>query len=318
MTEDDNKAGLELGVYGDKAELPRFGIADIIATVVSVLWVLVIGLVFLFGDGSGLVAGVMTGLVIAMPVALIWTVALAIKTSWQLREEAAHLQKSIDALRHAQVVHNQAATAPSLQNTPAPQNSSPSAPQRDPISTRPANTPSAAPSDPQPSLELTTNLPARDPITVEEFIRALNFPNDETDRPGFRALAKAMDDPDAGRLIRAAQDILTLLSQDGIYMDDLHPDRAKPETWRRFAEGERGKTVADLGGVRDRIPLGLTTKRMREDVVFRDAAHHFLRYFDKTFVAFAIEATDQEIADLSETRSARAFMLLGRVAGTFD
>ncbi len=34
-------------------------------------------------------------------------------------------------------------------------------------------------------------------------------------------------------------------------MDDLRPDRAKPEVWRKFAKGERGRTIAGLGGVRD-------------------------------------------------------------------
>ena len=52
--------------------------------------------------------------------------------------------------------------------------------------------------------------------------------------------------------------MLTLLSQDGIYMDDLRPDRARPEAWRQFAEGARGREVAALGGVRDRSSLALT------------------------------------------------------------
>ena len=56
---------------------------------------------------------------------------------------------------------------------------------------------------------------------------------------------------------------------------------------------------------------------MRQDPIFRDAAHHFLRRFDKTFVEFEPTATDSEISDLGETRTARAFMLLGRVAGIF-
>ena len=57
---------------------------------------------------------------------------------------------------------------------------------------------------------------------------------------------------------------------------------------------------------------------MRQDTVFRDAAHHFLRQFDKTFTEFEKNASDQNVADLAETRTARAFMLLGRVTGTFD
>ena len=88
--------------------------------------------------------------------------------------------------------------------------------------------------------------------------------------------------------------MLTLLSQDGIYMDDLQPDRAKPEIWRRFAQGERGRTIAALGGVRDRSSLALTAARMREDTVFRDAAHHFLRTFDRTFQEFEKNASDQD------------------------
>jgi hypothetical protein len=57
---------------------------------------------------------------------------------------------------------------------------------------------------------------------------------------------------------------------------------------------------------------------MREDTVFRDAAHHFLRRFDKLLLALEPEASDEELVDLSNTRTARAFMLLGRVTGTFD
>ena len=58
--------------------------------------------------------------------------------------------------------------------------------------------------------------------------------------------------------------------------------------------------------------------RLREDPIFRDAGHHFLRAFDKAFVSFEATATDGDLIDLSDTRTARAFMLLGRVTGTFD
>ena len=92
----------------------------------------------------------------------------------------------------------------------------------------------------------------------------------------------------------------------------------EPEIWRRFAAGERGRPIAALGGVRDRSSLALSAARMKQDTIFRDAAHHFLRRFDKSFSEFEEIANDAEIAALSGTRTARAFMLLGRVAGTFD
>lgn len=101
-------------------------------------------------------------------------------------------------------------------------------------------------------------------------------------------------------------------------MDDMRPDLARPEIWRRFAGGERGRVIAALGGIRDRSSLALTAGRMKQDPIFRDAAHHFLRRFDQMFAQFEKTASDGEIQELAGTRTARAFMLLGRVAGIFD
>jgi hypothetical protein len=131
-------------------------------------------------------------------------------------------------------------------------------------------------------------------------------------------MRRALADRQTAQLIQASQDVLTLLSQDGIYMDDLRPDRPRPDLWRRFALGERGRTVSALGGVHDRSSLALAAGRMRSDTIFRDAVHHFLRKFDQTLTGFEKRATDTDLAELGDTRTARAFMLLGRVAGTFD
>ena len=57
---------------------------------------------------------------------------------------------------------------------------------------------------------------------------------------------------------------------------------------------------------------------MRDDVVFRDAVHHFLRKFDLVFTEFCVDANDDNLTLFAATRSGRAFMLLGRIAGTFD
>ena len=57
---------------------------------------------------------------------------------------------------------------------------------------------------------------------------------------------------------------------------------------------------------------------MRQDSIFRDAAHHFLRSFDRSFSSIAGELSDSEIVPMAETRTSRAFMLLGLVAGIFD
>lgn len=160
--------------------------------------------------------------------------------------------------------------------------------------------------------------PERVPVSVVEFIKALNFPDNAEDREGFRVLRRAFEERQLGKLLRASQDVLTLLSQDGIYMDDLNPDKPLPSVWRKFAHGERGLTVAALGGIRDRSALTLAKTRLKNDPIFRDATHHFLRQFDHILVEFEQSAEDGELLEMSETRSARAFMLLGRIAGSFD
>lgn len=156
------------------------------------------------------------------------------------------------------------------------------------------------------------------PLAKEDYISALNFPQNTEDHAGFAALKKALSDSQAKYLVTASQDVLTLLSQDGVYMDDLKPEMARPELWRRFAQGERGRQISDLGGIRDGETLAKVTQRMKTDPIFRDTAHHFLRLFDRGFSKFEPEAEDRDISALADTRTARAFMVLGRVAGTFD
>ncbi len=156
------------------------------------------------------------------------------------------------------------------------------------------------------------------PLSHEDFIRAANFPRNAEDRVGFAVLRLALQNDKTSPFIQASQDILTLLSQEGIYMDDLTPEKTRAETWRHFGQGKRGKDIAPLGGIRDRSLLETVASKMREDTVFRDAVHHFLRKFDLVFTEFCEDASDDDLAQFSETRSGRAFMLLGRIAGTFD
>ena len=313
--------------------------AELAAVVASLAWIGVAAIYFVYKPVEGGTLGlVMTGLIVLLPIALLWVAVSMSRSVRSLRDEAARLQAAVDAMRNAFVAHNQTGAGnlkPSvekkLDEIAAAQRQTETAlatftSRRDTALTVPSAdlkaalvAPQAWTGDEQPGLALGT--PAEDmrpPLSVADFIRALNFPETPEDKAGFRALRLALDDRTTSKLIRAAQDVLTLLSQDGIYMDDLKPERAKPEVWRRFAQGERGRAISALGGVRDRSSLALTAGRMREDPVFRDAAHHFLRQFDRTFQEFEKNASDQDMAEFAETRTARAFMLFGRVTGTFD
>ncbi len=318
---------------------PRYAASDLIAGVLCLVWLAMVGGFFLFAgnasNSSGTVGAIMVLVAIFLPVALIWVAAITARTARSLRAEARRLQTAIDAMHQAYLGQNNASrplverkldeivTATKQAETAIATFTS----RRDSEATQASADRKAAlltplqprHGDDQPTLALGT--PAEDlaiPVSVADFIRALNFPDSPEDKDGIRALRRALDDRALAKLIRAAQDVLTLMGQDGIYMDDLKPDRARPEIWRRFAGGERGKTIAALGGVRDRSSLALTAGRMRQDTIFRDAAHHFLRQFDRTVADFEKNASDQEISELAETRTARAFMLLGRVTGTFD
>lgn len=317
---------------------------EVAALIISVLWMAGVGLFFLMVpprtnpdvpfDSLRIVLILMA---LFLPVAMIWVAAAASRSARVMREESQRLQLAVDGLRETYLQDRTAnvQNPASVKETPsvgaklqeialASQKADPVplatfASKRETRALRDAPVAPAQPVDDQPALALgTTAEDMTPPLPRPDLVRALNFPDTDQDTEGFAALRRALKDRNARQLVQASQDMLTLLSQDGIYMDDLRPDRARPEIWRRFAQGERGRTMAALGGVRDRSSLALTAGRMREDTIFRDAAHHFLRKFDNMLLSFETDASDEDLIALSETRTARAFMLLGRVTGAFD
>jgi hypothetical protein len=306
---------------------------EIAALAASLLWLLLAGSHLMLGGGSaeggiGLLLGLM---LLVMPVGLIWVAALALRAMHVMRAESARLQTAIDALRQAYIAQTQGGKGEAPHPVLMKRLEEIAGAQRNFEAilamvggVRTGEAPAAIAgtaqaAEDQPALSLGTPAEAaRPPLSRADFIRALHFPETAEDRAGFAALRRALKDRSAAKLIQAAQDVLTLLSEHGVYMDDLSPDMARPEVWRSFAQGARGRAIAGLGGIHDRSALALAATRMKEDPIFRDAAHHFLRRFDQQFTAFAAQATDEEISAFAMTRTARAFMILGRVAGTFD
>ncbi len=315
---------------------------ELVAGILSVFWVVSVLAYILTsppGDDVKTLGLVMTLLIVFLPLALIWVAVITLRSVRDLRAETARLQAAVDAMRASYLQASSQLQAAVLKPSVEKKLDEIAAAtkqaetvlatftsRRDTALTQPSADRKAALAMPKPDPEaeeprLALGTPAeemRPPLSMADFICALNFPESPDDKEGFRALRMALEDRSVAKLIRAAQDVLTLLSQEGIYMDDLKPEMARPDVWRRFAAGERGRTIAALGGIRDRSSLALTAARMREDTIFRDAAHHFLRTFDRTFAAFERNASDADLADLADTRTARAFMLLGRVAGVFD
>lgn len=292
------------------------------------VWLLAGAVFFLLADFAAMDNVTLAMLAVGMflPAVLISMVLLLANAMSEIRSEAGLLQGSIDELRRSMLQRNQPESDLPPIATQKIEQLSAQAEQTETrltmfFSQRAREGRSLQPGqqDPQALLALagfeTAPSDALDPATL---IRALHFPEDENDTDGFTALRRALADARVAPLIKAAQDVLTRLAQEGIYMDDLRPDRARPDFWRAFAQGTRGALVAPLGGIRDRSCLALSSGRMRSDPEFRAAVHLFLREFDKVLSAFEPTADDAQIAALSDTRSARAFMLLGRVNGVFS
>lgn len=171
----------------------------------------------------------------------------------------------------------------------------------------------------QPALPLEPETAPPAGIRWDSVVRALDFPRDEKDRKGFAALRAALKEREFADLLQAAEDVLTLLSADGIYMEDFALEPARVEDWIAYAGGARGADVSAVGGIVDEETLTIVHGRMRSDVIFRDSALHFLRRFDRLIGRMARElGADPMILDAADSRTGRAFMIIARVTGAFD
>ncbi|WBU60252.1 hypothetical protein [Paracoccus albus] len=297
------------------------GRALVIGAALTAIWLLMLLVFWLTsGDGTG-APGWISAVAALMPLALIWMAVGLARSVDALRAEA-------DALR-AELQHGSFYRAdPRL-----PRNTEPD-PQR---AERPAQAPTVKrvqPPKPMPQQRRADDIArttAGDPrqtslgldtpeavdLPATTVIRALNFPDGPDDQEAIAALRETLKDSDQARLIRSAQDVITLLAERGIYTDELEAEAADIGAWRRFAEGQRGNAVRAVGAVRDPDMLEAATTAMRADDVFRDAVHHFLRLFDRSVTGLMPQLADDEIAWMAQTRSALAFMLLARAAGLF-
>jgi hypothetical protein len=229
----------------------------------------------------------------------------------ELRNGQARLEKALSALTVAPA----AAPAPTAdrsahEEVPAPR------PAPEPARRKPSEPP---PADRQPDLPLIPAGPdPSDRPTWPDLVRALDFPRDADDREGFEALRRVLRHHSLAQMLQAAEDVLNLLSQEGVYMDDLEHVPGDPEDWRSFIAGRRGSGVAGVGGIRDERALEVARGLMRSDPIFRDTSLFFQRRFDVVLGEYGREASDAQLLQIADTRSGRAFMLCARVSGSFD
>lgn len=315
-----------------------------IGIIVSLVWVVLVFIYFTFSGERLSIAfdtsiiGLLTMLSVILPVVLIWTVALTAGTAKKLKTEAKALRKEMASV--AENLRISSERLPREQSDIVGQlkliaemtmqndkhlkeiatNGVNQAPQIDVVDLN--RTVFGDFQTPDQETQITLPLagvmqPALPPMSVNDFISALNFPDDAKDKDGFRALRRAMEERKLRNLLESSQSVMSLLTKDGIFMDDLNPDRPVSGAWRKFAEGVRGSEVASVGGVLDKAVLGISRARMKSDPDFRQQVLHFLQQFDQVLVEYEPRLQNHEITDLADTRTARCFMVMARVSGAF-
>lgn len=309
-------------------ERSGFSFTEMAGAAAGLLWLIIVALSMWLGDGES--GGIVQTVVIVVPVVLIGLFVMGQRSVMRLEGEVAALHATVETLRIGLMQERQSRSAgvgvdPAQRAQPAPLPPQPSGPVN-PAPEVPYEGPARAAPPPavirrlEEQKGLAASLTEQEqeaPLDLVDLVFALNFPENEDDITGFAALRRALRNRHARTLIQSAQDILTLLSQDGIYMDDLRPDYVHYDIWRAFARGGRGAQIDGIMAINDDALLNRARARMREDTIFRDTAQHFLRLYDRMLTDFDPAADDEIMAAMSETRTARAFMLLGTVAGTF-
>ena len=103
-------------------------------------------------------------------------------------------------------------------------------------------------------------------------------------------------------MLQAAEDVLNLLSQEGVYVDDLPMDAGRPGGLAALhGRGPRRRRSAAVGGIRDARALETARGLMKSDSIFRDTALFFQRRFDAVLTEFAAGASDAEHRSSSPT-----------------
>ena len=115
MSEPDTQKPIELGIFSRRGDTPQFSTTEVVASGLSVFWLLAVTLFFVFAggvraDGTPRVDTlrfVMTVIAVFMPVALIWVAAVTSKSNRIIREESERLQTVINAMRHSHIQQQQ-------------------------------------------------------------------------------------------------------------------------------------------------------------------------------------------------------------------
>jgi hypothetical protein len=180
----------------------------------------------------------------------------------------------------------------------------------------PSASPHARREPPPPTAPVTTIQASLD---WEKLVRAANFPDSEDDQATLDALYAVLGDGDAASLLQAAEDTLSSLADIGLYMEDLKPDHAPVDVWRKFIVHHDRRIGEELSGVQNHDAIADVSGALGNDPKFSKISGQFLERYEILVERMFHEAPDPALAvELADTRSGRAYLLIGQAAGRFN
>ena len=163
-----------------------------------------------------------------------------------------------------------------------------------------------------PNFALDTNF-----LSWDILLKALNFPSDKNDSSGFIALNEARKNNTILRLLQVSEDFLNLLAQDGIYLDDLKIEPPQVQAWLNFVKNDKQQYNRRLDCIGIDEHIMKLKKRTKSDTVFRDTSFMLMRRFDKLLKDKLGSAEDHHIFKIAETRTGKAFLIIGKISNIF-
>ena len=156
-----------------------------------------------------------------------------------------------------------------------------------------------------------------DLLTWEILLKALNFPKDKNDLEGFSALKLAHMDNTVSDLLQVSEDFLNLIAQDGIYLDDVKIDPPPVQAWLNFIGTDRNHNNRKLNCIGIDQQIKKLNSRIKSDAIFRDTSLTLMRRFDLLLRDRLETANDSQIFKIAETRSGKAFLIVGKLSDSF-
>ena len=154
-------------------------------------------------------------------------------------------------------------------------------------------------------------------LTWELILKALHFPKDEHDLVGFSALKIARKNNTFSELLQVSEDFLNLIAQDAIYLDDLKIEPPPVEAWLSFISTNQNPNRRRLNCVGIDRQIKRLKSRIKTDTIFRDTSLMLMRRFDVLLRDHLKLANDDQIFKIAETRTGKAFLIVGKLSDSF-